>query len=47
VVSGTVPAQGVAMVTRLLADGTGPFYRRACPDDLGAVIDLASEALRG
>ena len=47
VVSGPVPAQGVAMVTRLLADGTGPFYRRACPDDLGAVIDLASEALRG
>jgi hypothetical protein len=47
VVSGPVPAQGVAMVTRLLADGTGPFYRRACPDDLGAVIEVASEALRG
>jgi len=47
VMSGTVPAQGVAMVTRLLADGTGPFYRRACPDDLGAAIGRASEAFRG
>ena len=47
VVGGPVPAQGVAMVTRLLADGTGPFYRKACPVDLGAVIERTSEALRG
>jgi hypothetical protein len=45
-VTGQVPAQAVAMVTRLLADGTGPFYRRACPDDLGAIIERASQALR-
>jgi hypothetical protein len=47
VVSGPVPAQGVAMVTRLLIDGAGPLYREACPDDLGAVIERTSEALRG
>ncbi|MGH3189021.1 MAG: hypothetical protein ACRDPY_13640 [Streptosporangiaceae bacterium] len=47
VVSGPVPAQGVAMVTRLLADGTGPFYRKASADDLGVIIERASEALTG
>ena len=46
-VPGPVPAQGVAMVTRLLADGTGPVYRKAARDDLGAIIERASEALGG
>ena len=47
VVGGPVPAQGVAIVTRLLADGTGPCYRKASRDDLGAIIERASEALKG
>jgi hypothetical protein len=42
-----VSAQGVAIVTRLLADGTGPVYRRVSADDLGAIIERASEALSG
>jgi hypothetical protein len=44
-VPGPVSAQGVAMVTRLLADGTGPVYRKASAGDLGAIIERASEAL--
>ena len=36
---GPVPVQGVAMVSQLLADGTGPLYRQACRDDLAAIID--------
>jgi hypothetical protein len=40
-----VPVQGVAMVSRLLADGTGPLYREACRDDLDAIIERAARAL--
>jgi hypothetical protein len=42
---GPVPVQGVAMVTRLLSDGTGPLYREASRDDLGAVAERATQAL--
>ena len=42
---GPVPVQGVAMVSRLLADGTGPLYRQACRDDLAAIIERATRAL--
>ena len=42
---GPVPARGVAMVTRLLSDGTGPLYREACRDDLGVIIQRAAQAL--
>lgn len=42
---GPVPAQGVAMVSQLLADGAGPLYREASRDDLGVVIETAVHAL--
>jgi len=42
---GPVPARGVAMVARLLADGTGPLYREAAHDDLGAMAERAASAL--
>ena len=42
---GPVPAQGVAMVSQLLADGAGPLYREASVDDLGDLIDKATRAL--
>jgi hypothetical protein len=42
---GPVPVQGVAMVSQLLADGTGPLYRRADGDDLGHIIENATRAL--
>jgi hypothetical protein len=42
---GPVPVQGVAMMSQLLADGTGPLYREACHDDLGAIIERATHAL--
>jgi hypothetical protein len=42
---GPVPAQGVAMVSQLLTDGTGPLYRQARGDDLGAIIATATRAL--
>ena len=42
---GPVPVQGVAMVSRLLADGTGPLYRQACRDDLAAIVERATRAL--
>ncbi len=42
---GPVPAQGVAMVSQLLADGGGPLYRAACRDDLNAIVERASAAL--
>ena len=45
VAPGPVPVQGVAMVSRLLADGTGPLYHEACRDDLGAIIQGATHAL--
>ena len=39
------PAQGVAMVSQLLADGGGPLYRSGSRDDLNAIIERASQAL--
>ena len=42
---GPVPAQGVAMVSQMLADGAGPLYRKASVDDLGDLIDKATRAL--
>jgi len=42
---GPVPARGVAMVTRLLADGTGPLYREAARDDLAGLTERAARAL--
>jgi hypothetical protein len=42
---GPVPAQGVAMVSQLLADGGGPLYRAGSRDDLDAIIERASQAL--
>jgi hypothetical protein len=42
---GPVPVRGVAMVSQLLADGTGPLYREASRDDLGAIIERAERAL--
>jgi hypothetical protein len=42
---GPVPVQGVAMVSQLLADGTGPLYHQACRDDLAAIIERATRAL--
>jgi hypothetical protein len=33
------------MVGQLLADGMGPFYREACSDDLGDIIEEAIRAL--
>jgi hypothetical protein len=43
--SGPVPAQGVAMVSQLLADGGGPLYRAGARDDLDALIARAAHAL--
>jgi hypothetical protein len=42
---GPVPVRGVAMVSRLLADGAGPLYREASHDDLGALAERAAHAL--
>ena len=42
---GPVPVRGVALVTLLLADGTGPLYREASRADLGAIADRAALAL--
>jgi len=42
---GPIPVQGVAMISRLLADGTGPLYYEACGDDLGDIIENAAQAL--
>jgi hypothetical protein len=42
---GPVPARGVAMVYQLLTDGGGPLYRRACRDDLTALVEQATHAL--
>jgi hypothetical protein len=36
---GPVPAQGVALVSQLLADGTGPLYRETRGDDLSDIIE--------
>ena len=40
-----VPAQGVAMVSQLLADGGGPLYRVGARDDLDAIVERAAQAL--
>ena len=42
---GPVPARGVAMVTQLLADGTGPLYRAGTRDELTTVAERAVQAL--
>jgi hypothetical protein len=42
---GPVPVRGVALVTQLLADGTGPLYREAARDDLGTLVERAADAL--
>jgi hypothetical protein len=42
---GPVPVRGVAMVSRLLADGAGPLYREASREDLGVLIERAAAAL--
>ena len=40
-----VPARGVAKVGQLLADGSGPLYRRSSPGDLRAMVRDAADAL--
>ncbi len=40
-----VPARGVALVSQLLTDGCGPLYRAAAREDLGGLIEQASQAL--
>src|SRR5271154_5926037 len=47
--AGPVPVRGVAMVTQLLADGTGPLYRRGRADELqaGARAGLLEPTPRG
>jgi hypothetical protein len=42
---GPVPVQGVAMVSQLLADGTGPLYREASRDALDRLVEQATHAL--
>jgi hypothetical protein len=46
-VTGPVPAQGVAMVSQLLADGGGPLYRTGARDDLDVILERAAQALTG
>lgn len=43
--AGPVPAQGVAKARVLLADGSGPLYRRASADDLRARVREAADSL--
>jgi hypothetical protein len=42
---GPVPVRGVAIVTRLLSEGTGPLYRGASCDDLSLIAERAAQAL--
>ena len=42
---GPVPVHGVAIISQLLADGTGPLYRHGCADDLSDIIENATRAL--
>jgi hypothetical protein len=42
---GPVSVRGAAMVSQLLADGTGPLYQEANVDDLDAIIEKTSQAL--
>lgn len=39
---GPVPVQAAALVSQLLADGTGPLYREACGDDLCDIIQTVT-----
>jgi hypothetical protein len=43
--SGPVPARGVAKAGLLLADASGPLYRRASRDDLRTRVSEAADAL--
>jgi hypothetical protein len=45
VAPGPVRVRGVAMVSQLLADGTGPLYQEPCGDDLGVIIETVTRAL--
>jgi hypothetical protein len=42
---GPVPVQGLAMVSQLLADGTGPLYHDGRGNDLGDILEHATLAL--
>ena len=42
---GPVQVQGVAMLSQLLADGTGPLYHDGRGDDLGTIIEHVTRAL--
>jgi hypothetical protein len=42
---GPVPVRGVALISKLLADGAGPLYQEACGDDLGTIIETMTRAL--
>lgn len=42
---GPLPARGVAMVSRLLADGRGPLYRAGSRDDLLVIVERAARSL--
>ena len=44
-VAGPVPVRGVAIISQLLTDGTGPLYYQGCADDLSDIIENASQAL--
>ena len=44
---GPVPARGVALVSQLLADGAGPLYRAGSREDLGDLVERATQALAG
>lgn len=43
---GPVSARGMAQARTLLADGTGPLYRRTSADELRAAIRSAADAVR-
>ncbi len=43
--SGPVSARGVAMVRRMLCDGTGPLYQESCRADLRDAARHAAEAM--
>jgi len=43
---GPVPVRGIAKAGLLLADASGPLYRRAAPDDLRARVRDAADGLR-
>lgn len=43
--NGPIPARGVAKAGLLMADGSGPLYRRASRDDLRARLREAADAL--